>query len=158
MPLGAMVLAAGFVTATSSNSAQPSGTVNLITIESSAVDSAQPAWPAQVPIALGAAHGVAVWVPAAIRSPITSGVGLGAALGRATEGLIVGVEVELGEPAETVADVEVATPCPGPHPVATKATMSTAARPVRGRSPLETFISSSRSPLARRSAERHTER
>jgi hypothetical protein len=50
-------------------------------IESSAVVSRHPDWPAQTPQASGSAesNGLAVWVPAAIRSPITTGVALGLA-------------------------------------------------------------------------------
>ena len=91
IPLGASVVADGFVTATSSASAQPSGTVNVKRIESSSVDSVQPAWPTQTPSICPEPNGVAVCVPTAIRSPITSYDGLGVALGGASDGLIVGV-------------------------------------------------------------------
>jgi hypothetical protein len=52
-------------------------------IESSAVISVHPDWPAQTPQGSGSAgsKGLAVWVPGASRSPITSNDGLGVALG-----------------------------------------------------------------------------
>ncbi len=104
IPLGATVPADGLVTAARKPNAQPFGTVYAMPIESSAVVSVHPDWPAQTPQGSGSAgsKGLAVWVPAAIRSPITSNDALGVADGGASAGFVVGVRI--GEAAASVRD------------------------------------------------------
>ena len=100
IPLGATVPADGLVTAAPKPNAQPSGTVYVMRIESSALVSAHPGWPTQTPQGSGCAgsNGLAVWVPAASRSPITSNdaLGVGVVLAAGLDGLVVGVGATLG--------------------------------------------------------------